>query len=117
MEVSTSGLRCPRPRGQALAGVYAGLGDRAASEGSSGPDGNSLNLGLPYWHTNAEAEAGLPKTGCVHRLRHTFCSALAALGVSEHVMKELAGHSDLGATFRYLHLRDGAAKDAVKLLK
>jgi integrase len=50
--------------------------------------------------------------GAIHRLRHTFCSHLAAAGVPAKAIQELAGHADLKTTMRYMHLapgdRDGA---------
>jgi integrase len=50
--------------------------------------------------------------GAIHRLRHTFCSHLAAAGVPAKAIQELAGHADLKTTLRYMHLapgdRDGA---------
>ena len=40
----------------------------------------------------------------VHVLRHTFCSHLAMRGAPARAIQELAGHSDLGVTQRYMHL-------------
>jgi hypothetical protein len=68
------------------------------------------------WLRNAEARAGLPKRGCLHRLRHTFCSSLAAKGVPPTTIQALAGHSDLRTTLRYIHLPQGAKEAAIALL-
>jgi integrase len=40
--------------------------------------------------------------GAIHRLRHTFCSHLAAAGVPAKAIQELAGHRDLKTTQRYM---------------
>jgi integrase len=45
-----------------------------------------------------------------HALRHTFCSHLAMRGAPPRTIQELAGHSSLGITQRYMHLTPGAAK-------
>lgn len=53
---------------------------------------------------------------CWHALRHTFCSHLAMLGVPVTVIKELAGHSDLKTTERYMHLAPRAKRDGIAKL-
>jgi site-specific recombinase XerD len=74
---------------------------------------------LRTWLARAQKAAGLPKaTGEVHILRHTFCSHLAMRGAPTRAIQELAGHSDLKTTQRYMHLtpaaleRDRAARTA-----
>lgn len=52
-----------------------------------------------------------------HALRHTFCSHLAMRGVSPRVIQELAGHSSITTTMRYMHLVPGVADEAVKRLE
>jgi integrase len=52
----------------------------------------------------------------VHRLRHTFCSHLAMKGAPARAIQELAGHSDLGTTQRYMHLSPTALDAAIRLL-
>ena len=59
--------------------------------------------------------ANLP-TG-VHILRHTFCSHLAMRGAPGKAIQELAGHSELGTTSRYMHLSPAARESAIKLLE
>ena len=51
-----------------------------------------------------------------HALRHTFCSHLALLGASIGVIRELAGHTDIKTTLRYMHLVPGAKEDAIRML-
>ena len=46
----------------------------------------------------------------VHILRHTFCSHLAMRGAPARAIQELAGHSELGMTQRYMHLSPGGAR-------
>ena len=49
-------------------------------------------------------------------LRHTFCSHLAMRGAPPKAIQELAGHSTLAMTLRYMHLAPSALRDAVALL-
>jgi len=71
---------------------------------------------LASWIRRAERRAGLPVTGKLHMLRHTFCSRLAARGATSMEIKELAGHADLTTTMRYMHLSPSAKREAIKLL-
>jgi integrase len=52
----------------------------------------------------------------VHILRHTFCSHLAMRGAPARAIQELAGHSELGVTQRYMHLSPAALDAAIQLL-
>jgi integrase len=52
----------------------------------------------------------------VHILRHTFCSHLAMRGAPGRAIQELAGHSELGMTQRYMHLSPAALDAAIQLL-
>jgi integrase len=63
----------------------------------------------------ARKRAGLRQIGW-HVLRHTFCSHLAMLGAAPKAIQELAGHSTLSMTLRYMHLAPGAHREAVALL-
>jgi site-specific recombinase XerD len=49
----------------------------------------------------------------VHLLRHTFCSHLAMRGAPARAVQELAGHSELGMTQRYMHLSPAALESAL----
>jgi integrase len=53
----------------------------------------------------------------VHLLRHTFCSHLAMRGAPARAVQELAGHSELGMTQRYMHLSPTAIESAIELLE
>ena len=64
----------------------------------------------------AQRRAGLPATGALHILRHTFCSHLAMRGAPPKAIQELAGHEDLSTTLRYMHLSPSAREGAIKLL-
>src|SRR5580692_2798923 len=55
-------------------------------------------------------------TGGLHALRHTFCSHLAMRGAPAKAIHELAGHSDLTTTLRYMHLSPAARQGAIELL-
>ena len=52
----------------------------------------------------------------VHVLRHTSCSHLAMCGAPGRATQELAGHSELGTTQRYMHLSPMALDAAIRLL-
>lgn len=59
--------------------------------------------------------AGLRRIGW-HVLRHTFCSHLAMQGVTAKAIQELAGHSSLSTTERYMHLTPDVTSAAIKKL-
>jgi integrase len=63
---------------------------------------------ISHWVRAAERKAGLrlaaKKNGAVHKLRHTFGTALAAAGVPPREIQELMGHASLATTQIYLHL-------------
>ncbi|HEY5243720.1 MAG TPA: tyrosine-type recombinase/integrase, partial [Polyangiaceae bacterium] len=71
---------------------------------------------LRTWVAVAQRRAGLPQTGALHILRHTFCSRLAIRGAPAKAIQELAGHADLGTTMRYMHLSPAAREGAIGLL-
>lgn len=69
---------------------------------------------LRRWIERAEHAAGLPVTGRLHHLRHTFITALAEANVPMIHVQKLARHSDVRITQLYCHphqdaMRDGAA--------
>lgn len=64
----------------------------------------------------AARRAHLPRAG-VHMLRHTFCSHLAMRGAPARAIQELAGHTDLSTTQRYMHLSPAAIDSAIRLLE
>jgi integrase len=53
----------------------------------------------------------------VHILRHTFCSHLAMQGCPARAIQELAGHTDLATTQRYMHLSPSAIEEGIRLLE
>jgi integrase len=63
-----------------------------------------------------EKRAGLRVTGW-HALRHSFCSHLAMRGAPAVAIKELAGHSSIAVTNRYMHLAPGELRNAIALLE
>jgi integrase len=76
----------------------------------------------PFTQSSVEAalryackRAGLRPIGS-HVLRHTFCSHLAMRGAAPKAIQELAGHSTLAMTLRYMHLAPTALREAIELL-
>jgi len=65
----------------------------------------------------APSSDGLPITGRLHILRHTFCSRLAIRGATTKAIQELAGHVSLTTTQRYMHLSPAAKESAIRLLE
>jgi integrase len=53
----------------------------------------------------------------VHILRDAFCSHLAMRGAPARAIQELAGHSELQMTQRYMHLSPAALDAAIQLLE
>jgi integrase len=68
------------------------------------------------WLEACERRAGLEVQGCLHKLRHTFCSHLAMRGAPAKAIQELAGHENRMTTLRYMHLSPAARKGAITLL-
>lgn len=54
--------------------------------------------------------------GAIHMLRHTFCSHLAIAGAPAKAIQELAGHTDLKTTQRYMHLSPANRNEAMGAL-
>lgn len=73
---------------------------------------------LRMWIKRAQKAAKIAKTsGELHILRHTFCSHLAMRGAPVGVIQKLAGHKHLATTIRYMHLAEGEADRAIRLLE
>ena len=71
-----------------------------------------------YWD-RARHHLGLmrdPQFG-IHVMRHTFCSRLAMKGVPMPAIKELAGHSSIVTTQRYVHMSPDSLSDAIGTLE
>jgi len=60
--------------------------------------------------------AGLPARS-FHLLRHFFCSHLLVRGANVEAVRQLAGHSKLGTTARYVHATTADARAAIACLK
>ncbi len=71
---------------------------------------------LAKWMRRAQRRAGLKVTGGMHILRHTFCSRLAMAGAPALAIRELAGHTSLTTTMRYMHLSPAAKSAAIEML-
>jgi integrase len=75
-----------------------------------------LHSTMHCWLRAVEKLAGLEPEGCLHKLRHTFCSHLAMRGAPAKAIQELAGHENLMTTLRYMHLSPSARRGAIDLL-
>ncbi len=64
-----------------------------------------------------EREAEIEGKGRSHVMRHTFVTHLAESNASPRVIQELAGHTELKTTLRYMHMRNDAAHDAIAALE
>lgn len=71
---------------------------------------------LQRWMARAQRRAGLRATGALHILRHTFCSHLAMRGAPALSIQQLAGHENMQTTLGYMHLAQGEAERAIRLL-
>jgi integrase len=78
-------------------------------------DGSSLTRQVVQYRVQRAARRANVSKG-VHILRHTFCSHLAMRGAPARAIQELAGHSELGMTQRYMHLSPAALDAAIQLL-
>jgi integrase len=68
------------------------------------------------WLRMAQRHAGVTVSGGPHILRHTFCSHLAMRGAPAKAIQELAGHTNLMTTYRYMHLSPSERQGAIRLL-
>lgn len=71
---------------------------------------------LKRWLRAAQQRAHLDVTEGPHILRHTFCSHLAMRAAPAKAIQELAGHSNLTTTYRYMHLSPSVRQGAIGLL-
>jgi integrase len=97
----------------ALAARRGGGGPLVFSKGDDLPITTSTGVS---WLKSALKAAKLRVHG-PHTLRHTFCSHLAMRAVAARVIQQLAGHSSLVTTQRYMHLSPGATEAAIALLE
>jgi integrase len=80
-------------------------------------DGRPLrHRDLKRWLGVAQRQASVRVTEGPHILRHTFCSHLAMRGAPAKAIQELAGHTNLTTTYRYMHLSPSARQGAIGLL-
>jgi integrase len=89
-------------------------GGRAFRQDSGRP---ALARHLYAWIEAALLRAGIPKRRGVklHVMRHSACSALAAMGAPMIAIQSLAGHESPQTTAKYMHLAPGVQAAAVRL--
>jgi integrase len=80
-------------------------------------DGDSIRRrDLSLWLRAAQRQASVTVSHGPHVLRHTFCSHLAMRGAPAKAIQELAGHTSLTTTLRYMHLSPSERQGAIRLL-
>jgi integrase len=81
-------------------------------------DGSELTQKMfRTWVLRAQRKAGLPETGLIHILRHTFASHAAMAGVPMRTIQGLARHASPAMTARYMHLTPFALDDGIAQLQ
>jgi integrase len=86
------------------------------SQGRFGQEGARVTYSSSrQWLRAAHARAGVTPLG-IHALRHTFCSHLAMAGAPVTAIRDLAGHSSVAITQRYMHLAPAGMVSAIDLL-
>lgn len=80
------------------------------------PDGRPLTQSAVEAALRYACKRASLRTIGSHVLRHTFCSHLAMRGAAPKAIQELAGHSTLAQTMRYMHLAPSALREAIELL-
>lgn len=117
--VATKGLAFRSvPMTARLANALKALPNGCSDMALASPTGDTLSKEtVRSWMRRAQAGAGLRSAGDIHILRHTFCTHLAMKGVPVNTIQRLAGHKHLTTTLRYMHVVDGAAEDAIRILE
>ena len=106
----------PRLRAALQALKPAGARVLTRTDGRYGREGERINRNVAKgWLIAAHKRAELELHG-VHTLRHTFCSHLAMAGAPVTAIRDLAGHSSVAITQRYMHLAPAAIIGAIDLL-
>jgi integrase/recombinase XerC len=87
-----------RPAGALVRRPY-GRGDVTGKYLSCAQRRHWCSIGLPHWH--------------LHRLRHTFCTAMLAAGHDALVLRELMGHASVVTTQGYALVTSDQRRNAV----
>ena len=86
------------------------------SQGRHGQEGEPTTYSSARALLDAvHARAGVVSQG-VHALRHTFCSHLTMAGAPVTAIRDLAGHTSVVVTQRYMHLAPAGLLSAIDLL-
>lgn len=66
------------------------------------------------WYHAARADAGIPKPGGIHTLRHCYATHTLEAGVDLYTLSRWLGHKHVSTTSRYLHLVRPDVPDGAK---
>jgi integrase len=104
---------------QALESLPRSIRGRWVIPRAVGSDEHSTYHALSSIVVKVERAAGFGKArhGSLHKLRHTYITRLAAAGVTARNIMELAGHTNLTTTLRYMHVVSGATDRAMEALE
>jgi integrase len=101
----------------ALANLLQGSATKAGRVFRQDSGRPALARHLYAWISAAMIRAGIPMRRGVklHVMRHSACSALAAMGAPMIAIQSLAGHESPQTTAKYMHLAPGVQAAAVRL--
>jgi len=86
------------------------------SKSRHGQEGDPMTYSTARATLKAAHERGGVTSLGVHALRHTFCSHLAMAGAPVTAIRDLAGHTSIAVTQRYMHLAPAGLMSAIDLL-
>jgi integrase len=116
-DATKGGLEKPIPMSRRLVAAMRKLERIKNGDHVLQSEGKAMTWRAVTWiMKKIERAVGLPETGALHVLRHTYCSHLAQAGVPARTIQEMGRHADLSTTMRYMHLARDAKENAIERL-